>query len=227
MKKEEIHLSDIQRILFGQAPPEFLVEVLVRTLIIYLAFLVAVRLLGKRMSGQLTLTELAVIVTLGAIVAVPMQLPDRGLIQGLVILACAVLFQRGITWISSKNKKAEHIIAGTETLLVKDGVLQLESLEKTRIPRQQLFSQLRSKSIYNLGKVQRLYLEASGDFSAYQFPDERPGLSVIPPDDQEALKSQKLVGEEAKACCNCGTVAAVSDQACSTCGRSEWTSAVV
>lgn len=36
MKKEEIHLSDIKRILIGNEPPEFLVEVLVRSLIVYI-----------------------------------------------------------------------------------------------------------------------------------------------------------------------------------------------
>ena len=51
MKKEEIEPWDWPRILFGQAPPEFLVEVLMRTLIVYLALQVVVRLMGKRMGG--------------------------------------------------------------------------------------------------------------------------------------------------------------------------------
>lgn len=38
--------------------------------------------MGKRMAGQLTTSEMAVMITLGAIVAAPIQLPDRGLITG-------------------------------------------------------------------------------------------------------------------------------------------------
>ena len=80
MKKEEIHRGDWHRILIGTAPTEFLLEVLIRTIIIYLFLLVTLRLMGKRMGGQLTISELAVMLTLGAIVSVAMQIPEKGLL---------------------------------------------------------------------------------------------------------------------------------------------------
>src|SRR5215203_3912623 len=86
MKKDEIHLWDIKRILFGQAPPDFLLEVLIRSIVIYLLAMVVMRLLGKRMNGQLTIVELSVIVMMGAVLAVPMQIPDKGLLQGVIVL---------------------------------------------------------------------------------------------------------------------------------------------
>jgi uncharacterized membrane protein YcaP (DUF421 family) len=167
-------------------------------------------------------------VTLGAIVAVPMHMPDRGIIQGLVVLVCAVVFQRGITWISSKYYHAQHTLEGTETLLVKDGVLQLEGMERTRIPRQQLFSQLREKNIFNLGNVQRMYLEASGDFSVFQFSEPTPGLPTFPPDDTGVLESsRKQTNDNTQACCNCGTVGSSSEQTCPACGNDQWTPATL
>lgn len=94
MDKDQIHLSDIYRILFGEAPVQFLLEVLIRTIIIYCILLVVIRLLGKRMSGQLTSIEMAVMLTLGAIVSVPMQDPARGLLQGVLLLALVLIFQK-------------------------------------------------------------------------------------------------------------------------------------
>ena len=79
MKKEDIHLGDLARILFGEAPPLFLLEVFVRTLIVYVFLLYILRWLGKRMSGQLTIMELSVMLTLGAIVSASMQIPDHGI----------------------------------------------------------------------------------------------------------------------------------------------------
>jgi hypothetical protein len=58
MKKEDIHLGDWARILFGEAPPIFLLEVFIRTLIVYVFLLYILRWLAKRMSGQLTIMEL-------------------------------------------------------------------------------------------------------------------------------------------------------------------------
>ena len=96
MDKEDISLTDVQRILFGEAPPEFLAEVLFRTLVVFLALLIFLRLIGKRMGGVLTFSELAVMLTLGAILAVPMQSPERGILQGLLILVCVLVLQRGL-----------------------------------------------------------------------------------------------------------------------------------
>src|SRR3954466_6809645 len=109
MKKYEIHLADWQRMLFGQAPPIFLLEVFVRTLIIYVFLLFVLRWLGKRMSGQLTILEMAVMLTLGAIVSVAMQIPDRGLTLSMLVLFCTLAFQRGLSLWGIKSARIEEL----------------------------------------------------------------------------------------------------------------------
>ena len=117
MKQEEIHWGDWHRILFGMAPETFIIEVFIRTVIVYLLLLFTLRFLGKRMGGQLTISELAVMLTLGAIISVPMQLPDRGLLQGVLVLICAVIFQRGLNYFAIKYKKIRPENIPTNTLL--------------------------------------------------------------------------------------------------------------
>jgi uncharacterized membrane protein YcaP (DUF421 family) len=231
MKKEEIHLEDIQRILFGQTPPIFLLEVFIRTLIVYLILLFVVNKLGKRMSGQLTIMELAVMLTLGAIVSVPMQTPDRGILQGVLLLMCAVGFQRGITLLGYKNGRFEDITQGKTSLLVKDGVMQLEQMKLDRISRQQLFAELRGQDIYNLGGVERVYFEACGLFSVFQSEEPRPGLPLYPPDDQNVLQVTHAAVTEhhtgLKACQHCGFVKEEGQlNECPVCNRQEWTTAI-
>src|SRR3954470_20450032 len=119
MTKDEIHIDDLKRILVGDAPPMFLLEVFIRTIIIYSVLLLFVRWLGKRMAGQLTITEMSVMIMLGAIVSGPMQLPDRGLLQEAFILLMVVMLQRGTTWLGVKNKTVERIVTGKGILLVK------------------------------------------------------------------------------------------------------------
>lgn len=229
MKKEEIHLWDIKRILLGQTPPEFLLEVFIRTLIIYLATLLILRWLGKRMSGQLSITEIAVMITMGAIVSVPMQMPDRGILQGLVALLVAAIFLRGLHWLSFKNNKIEKLSQGDLILLVKDGVLQEEQMKKSRISRQQLFAELRSKKIYQLGKVKRMYLEACGLFSVYEEKAVKSGLSVLPPSDTEIFSWQKASPDNIQACCHGGNVQTLrnEEEECRHCGHVEWSKAIL
>lgn len=104
MKKEDIHLGDWQRLLLGEAPLEFLLEAALRTLVVY----VVLRLLGKRMNAQLTVTELSVMIMLGGIVSVPMEVPDRGILQGVLVLTCVLLLYWTINYLSFKYPRVER-----------------------------------------------------------------------------------------------------------------------
>src|SRR5215217_53846 len=137
MDKKDIKIEDIQRILFGNAPPEFLLEVLLRSTLIYLVLLIIVRLLGKRMKGQLTITEMAVMITLGAIISAPMQVPDRGIFQAALVLVVIMLLQQGLTWLGIKSRRVEVLTQGRMKLLVKDGVVQLKDHKEVQISRQE------------------------------------------------------------------------------------------
>ncbi|MDB5253246.1 MAG: hypothetical protein JWP27_2415 [Flaviaesturariibacter sp.] len=160
------------------------------------------RWMGKRMNGQLTIIEFAVMVMMGAILAVPMQIPDRGLLQGLVILCSVLILLRGINLLAFGSSRFEKLVQGEVTLLVKDGVLLLGPMKKARISHQELFSTLRERGIFQLGSVKRLYLEACGTFSLYQSETPRAGLPPFPPHDDDVLSGQTPSLQ--KACCRCG-----------------------
>jgi uncharacterized membrane protein YcaP (DUF421 family) len=223
MKKEEIKIEDIKRILLGDAPAVFALEVLIRTIIVYLGLLLALELLGKRMTGQLTITELAVMITLGAIVSVPMQMLDRGMLQGLFILLLAVLFLRGINYLSFKKKEAEKVIQGRVNILVRDGIIDIQTLRRLNISKQQLFSVLRNRQIFQLGAVKRVYLEACGLFSVYEKEHKQPGLPLYPQEDAKLLNMIGKTGESA--CSNCGKVTS-EPSVCGNCGDDKFIPAI-
>jgi len=228
MKKEEIFLSDIKRILLGNAPWEFLLEVTLRTLIIYLALTLIMRLLGKRMNAQLTISELAVMITLGGIVSVPMQVPERGILVGIVILLCALAFQRGLNWLGFKYKKVEVVTQGDIQLMAKNGCLDIEEMSKAKVSKEQLFANLRSQNVQHLGQVKRVYLEACGLFSVFREQDPKPGLSVLPEKD-EALHKAEPRDEQYCACLQCGQLelkAITKNKTCARCACERWTYAV-
>jgi uncharacterized membrane protein YcaP (DUF421 family) len=220
--------TDWQRILFGNTSPEFLIEVFLRTLIIYLALLLVVKWLGKRMSGQLTIMEMTVMVTLGAIVSVPMQLPDRGILQGLLILLVALGLHRGINYLGLLYPRAEEVLQGKPTILVKDGILQLAELDEVRLTRQQLFSDLRTKNIYQLGKLKRVYLEPAGSLSVIEAKEAHPGLSVFPTKDERIIKARGMAGDPVWVCVNCGKLSKTNGpEPCENCQDNDYMEAII
>jgi uncharacterized membrane protein YcaP (DUF421 family) len=231
MDKQAIQFSDWQRILFGNAPVEFLVEVAIRTVLIYVVLLVVIRLMGKRMSGQLTSTEMAVMLLLGAIVSAPMQMPDRGIIQGVLLLFLILFFQQWITNRMRKNETLEQTLQGKVSILVADGELQFRELDAVNISHEQIFAVLRGQQIYNLGEVKRLYLEACGEFTTYKEPKPRPGLSILPRTDDEVHKRQHLQEGSEKVCGHCGhrqtLLQKTNTHPCEKCGKEEWRTPII
>lgn len=227
MKKEEIHLDDWHRILLGQAPLEFLLEAILRTLVVYLVLVLALRLLGKRMNAQLSVAELSVMIMLGGIVSVPMQIPDRGILHGALVLGCLVGMYRGINWLAFKYKRVEYFTQGDLEIVVADGVLDMEALARTKLSRPQLFANLRAANIEHLGQVKRAYLEAGGDFSIYEQEPPRPGLSVLPSKDA-ALRQAEPTDAAVQACQQCGHPEPTGRQParCPRCGHNQWAAAV-
>jgi uncharacterized membrane protein YcaP (DUF421 family) len=228
MKKEDIHLTDIKRILLGDAPAEFLFEVFVRSVIVYFALLLLLRLLGKRMDGQITIIELVVIITFGAIVAVGVEVPDRGVLQSITALLCILIFHRGINWLSVKNSRIEKITQGEASILIKDGIMQLHEMKAAGMTRQNIFVALRGRGIFNLGKVQRMYFESCGLLSVYEFSDAKAGLAVLPEDDNNTIVHQLQIDKDHIVCRHCGFPDQPKkiDVPCTNCGEREWVQSV-
>lgn len=227
MDEKDYELLDWHRLLIGDNPWGFALEVLGRTIIIYLALMVVMRLLGKRMHAQLTIMDLAVMLTLGAIASVPMQSFEHGILPGLVLLVSILFLHQASTILIYKNRSVEVLTQGKISLVIKNGVIDPEKLGELRISQGQLFAVLRNKGVRQLGEVKRLYSEADGHFSLYKLNDPKPGLSVLPKT-EEALPEKKNTMPNHQVCAYCGYSILQTDhvdRSCSNCGNEEWVNA--
>ncbi|QMU28732.1 DUF421 domain-containing protein [Adhaeribacter radiodurans] len=229
MKPEDIHITDYLRILLGEVPWSFLIEVVIRVFFIYLVLTLAMRLMGKRMAARLSRSEMAALVALAASNGVAILAPDRGLLPVFIIALVIICFQKFIALRTRDNPHLEQITMGDVDVLIKDGVLQLECLQHTRMSQEQVFAQCRFEQISNLGKVKRAYLEANGAFTILKDEEKKAGLSILPNWDKEFRNTQQAASDTF-ACCNCGNIVTHKHQAqnaCSVCGEKEWSDAVV
>lgn len=88
---------------------------------------------------------------------------------------------------------------------------------------------MRGQNVYNLGKVKRLYLEACGDFSTYKEKDDKPGLSILPENDEAVHGMQKIPKEDIQVCSSCGHTgrAMVKEKPCPVCDEKLWETAII
>lgn len=236
MNGTEAHSFDLYRIFVGDQPPIFFVEILFRTIVMYLYVLLVLRLMGKRGMGQLSPFEFTIIIALGSAVGDPMFYPEVPLLHCLAVVTVVVGMTRFVTYLSNRSEAVEDFLEGQPCCVIDEGVLNLKAIDGERFSREELFMLLREKDIRQLGEIQRVYLEPSGRISAFRAPQERcrAGLPVLPPYDEWTPAAGFFVAGAARkadaayACWKCGHVEdapAVPDAACGRCGGEAWAEA--
>ncbi|SOD79341.1 DUF421 domain-containing protein [Spirosoma fluviale] len=228
MKKEDIYLYDWLRILIGEVPGTFYIEILIRAAAVYLILVVSMRLMGRRMASRLSRNEMAAMVSLAAAVGIPILDAQRGLLPVVVIALVVVFTQRLISYWAAKNEKFEGLTQGISSTLVENSVVQVASMKESSVTRELLFAQLRSGGIIHLGQVKRLYLEANGAFTLIKDPKPRPGLSLIPEWDVDFIDQQKKAPAQC-VCYVCGHIQPKPSKpadVCPNCSHSKWIQAL-
>ena len=229
MKTQELKLSDIQRILIGEVPASFFIELILRAAFIYFILMLSMRLMGKRMSSQISRNEMAAVVSLAAAVGIPLMNADRGILPAVIIAIVIIGFHTYIAKRSARDEKFEALTQDNLNTLVTNGVMNLDAMKKTRISRERLFAQLRSHQTMQLGSVKRFYLEANGLFSLVEENEPKPGLAVLPENDIDFIN--KMSSKTGRCVCyHCGYTEDEAKKytwiACENCGERHWVNAV-
>jgi uncharacterized membrane protein YcaP (DUF421 family) len=223
MQPKQFSLADWHRILIGEAPWTFLIEVFIRAGLTYALIMLAMRFLGRRVASQYTLFELSVVVTLAGAIGVPLQAQERGMLPPLIIMAAVILFQRTVARLSMNHHKVNVAVAGEVLNVINNGRLQLDILRKTVLSREKIFALLRMRNIQHLGQLSRVYIEPSGSISVVLTDCPCPGLPIIPEIDQELREA--IASRTHYACISCGhTVKREEEprQACEYCKTERW-----
>ena len=155
-----------------------LLEVALRTVIIYAVVLAGIRLTGKREVGQMASFELVLILLLANAVQNAMTGPDTSLAGG-VVGACTLLIANAIvTRVSSRSQKIRSTLEGTPTILILKGKVVRKNMEKEHVANEELGQALREHGILTLADVGIAVLEVDGSISVLK-NDELP--SVVRP----------------------------------------------
>jgi uncharacterized membrane protein YcaP (DUF421 family) len=223
---------DFHRIFVGDAPLSFLLEIVFRTLIMYTYTVVLLRILGKRGMGQLSMLELAIIISFGSAVGDPMVGADMPILHGIVAITAVTIFQIGLERLINKNRKVEALLEGTPDLIIEDGVIQWESMIRDNLSREDLFRSLRAKDVEHLGQIQKAFFETSGTVSVFFQPPRKvkPGLSILP---EETIPPETILAPPMKAiracvysCFNCGHIKTMKQEqpfgTCNVCKQDRW-----
>lgn len=148
--------------------------VILRTIIVFIAIVAAMRLMGKRQLGELELSELCVAVLISNMAAHPLQDIGIPLLNGLVPIAVLLCCEILISFLSLKSEKFRTALFGKPCVVIRSGQICQDEMKKNRFSLDELCEQLRRKDITDLSKVSYAVLETDGTLSAVLNASQQP-----------------------------------------------------
>ena len=146
----------------------------VRTLILYLVLVAAIRLMGKRQIGQMEPSEFVVTMLVANLAAIPMQEEGIPLFTGVIPILTVLGVELVLSALSLRSVGFRKLLCGKPVILIENGNILQENLRKTRITLDELTGHLREKDVLDLQVVQYAILETNGNLSVFPYPKEKP-----------------------------------------------------
>ena len=145
-----------------------LIEKVLRTIIVYAALMVGLRISGKRELAQLNPFDLIVLLMLSNTVQNAIIGDDNsvtgGVIGAITLLAVNYLIVRSVY----SSPKLQRLFGGEPEVLVRNGQVRLRKLERELITKEELEAAAHRQGIASLADVEKCILEPTGTISFIQ-----------------------------------------------------------
>lgn len=216
-----------QNIFLNDLNFSMVLEIGIRTLIMFILVLVFLRSTGKKGVRQLSIFEVAIIISLGSAAGDPMLNSESAILPSLLVFVVILGIYRGVTFWAAKSQRMENVLEGVPMYIVENGMFTLKEDSDSTFAKDEFFAEMRVQSIEHLGQVRTAILETNGQVSFLYYQDDqvRYGLPLFPK--IYLKKSNEVSVEGVYACTHCGNIAKLTGpEECERCKKKEWVMAI-
>ena len=148
-----------------------------RTVILYLVLILAIRMMGKRQIGQMEASEFVVTMLVANLAAIPMQDAAIPLYSGLVPILTILGLELVLSGLIMHSVLLRRFFCGKPVILIDNGKILQENLRRTRVTLDELTGHLREKDVLDVSTVQFAILETDGNLSVFPYPAFSPACA--------------------------------------------------
>lgn len=140
-------------------------NIVIRSVLVYLLLLAAMRFMGKRQIGEMQMTEFITMIMLSELAILPVTDTDIPLLQGIVPLAVISSAEVVFSFFESRSVRFLRFMSGNPIILLDSGGYIEKNLRMTRISREDVEAQIRTSGYAGPDEVEKVILERTGKMS--------------------------------------------------------------
>lgn len=168
-----------------------MISTVIRTVVLYIAVTLAIRIMGKRQIGDMQPNELVVTLLISEIAAIPLQDTEQPVFIGCVAIFVLVFLEIIVSILSMKSFAVRKLLNGKSVVVIKNGVIDRKAMSSVRMTVVDLIEQLRVQNVFNIEDVAFAVLEVNGNLSVLLKKDAQTvsvkDLNLNLPDDNLPL----------------------------------------
>ena len=161
----------------------------VRTVILYILVVFALRVMGKRQIGELQPSELVVAIMISDLATTPVSDINIPLMAGIIPILTLLVFEVILSFTTLKSEGFRNLLSGKPAVIIKNGVISQRELKKMRFSIEDLLEQLRLKDIFSISDVYMAILETNGELTVVEKSSKK---TVTAEDLNLTVKQEKI-----------------------------------
>lgn len=148
-----------------------------KAILIYTLIIIYTRISGLRTFGKLSSFDFAITIAIGSIIASVILNSNVSVIQGMVALGVLISLQHILSKFRRWWPPVEQAVSNTPLLLMIDGKILAENMERVSLSEHTLIAKLREANVHDLSEVRAVVMETTGDISVLHASDQDRKLS--------------------------------------------------
>ena len=153
-----------------------MIVVLIRSIVLYIAVLISLRIMGKGEIAEMNSFDLVITLLIAEVAAIPMQNNEIPIVYGIAAITGLVFMQIIISYLTLKCRSFRLLLNGKPAILIDKGKINYNALKLERVTMDELLEQLRIQGYFNLKDVYYVILETNRNLSIVP----NPGYEKIP-----------------------------------------------
>lgn len=146
-----------------------LLEIITRGSVMYLTMFILLRVVLKRQTGSVGLTDMLVIVLLADASQNGMAGDYQSLPDGIALVCTLIFWNYALEWLAFHWPWFDKIISPPPLTLVRHGKLIYRNMRRELITENDIMAQLRQQGVDELRKVKRACMEGDGKISVVTY----------------------------------------------------------
>ena len=151
--------------------------IFIRTVILYFAILISMRVMGKRQLGELEISEFIVAALIADLAATPLQDIGIPLLNGLLPILIMFCLEIIIAGLNMKSIKLRKLTYGKPEIIIRNGRIDRDSMLRNRFTVDELMQELRAQGQNDASKIAYGVLETNGQLSLILTGPEQPATA--------------------------------------------------